>query len=397
MKAETPTLKSPYPYFGGKSRAAPLIWSRLGTGDQAPGNFVDAFAGSLAPLLGRPGWSPEAGYIETVNDLDCNLAGFWRALQRDPDGIADRIDYPISEVDVAARHRYLVDDRSGEYRKRLLDDPHHYDVERAAWWVWGAACWIGSGWCTPKAPDQLPHLGKTGTSSHKQGVHTVGTKVPHIGLGLEGSRYQGVNQKTQQVVPMVGLSESGEAYQGVNQKSQRENLLDWMRALAHRTRNVRIVCGDWARIVRPSITTVYQGITAVLLDPPYQGYEVVYGTGRRKKGDPPATLSVSEQCRVWAREHGSHPRLRIALCGYGDEHDELLQYGWTVESWKAVGGYGNQSESNENRHRERIWFSPGCIGGSGGGVRENPCSPRVVEEPHEVEDESVVGVDDGGW
>ena len=31
--------------------------------------------------------------------------------------------------------------------------------------------------------------------------------------------------------------------------------------------------------------------------------------------------------------------------------------------WKARGGYGSQRAdgSNNNRHRERIWFSPGCL------------------------------------
>ena len=36
-------LRSPYPYFGGKSRVASLIWSRLGD----PGNFIEPFFGEL--------------------------------------------------------------------------------------------------------------------------------------------------------------------------------------------------------------------------------------------------------------------------------------------------------------------------------------------------------------
>jgi hypothetical protein len=31
-----------------------------------------------------------------------------------------------------------------------------------------------------------------------------------------------------------------------------------------------------------------------------------------------------------------------------------------VLSWKATGAYLGQSD-NKNRHRERIWFSPGCL------------------------------------
>ena len=36
------------------------------------------------------------------------------------------------------------------------------------------------------------------------------------------------------------------------------------------------------------------------------------------------------------------------------------EHGWSVYSWKANGGYGNQGESRgrDNANRERIWFSP---------------------------------------
>lgn len=42
------TLRAPFPWFGGKSRAAPLIWEALGD----VRNYVEPFAGSLAVLLG---------------------------------------------------------------------------------------------------------------------------------------------------------------------------------------------------------------------------------------------------------------------------------------------------------------------------------------------------------
>src|SRR3989304_10483635 len=68
--------KPPFPYFGGKSRVAHIVWERLG---DVP-NYVEPFAGSLAVLLNRP-HDPR---IETVNDKDCYIANFWRALQLDP-------------------------------------------------------------------------------------------------------------------------------------------------------------------------------------------------------------------------------------------------------------------------------------------------------------------------
>ena len=71
MEARIDALKAPFPWFGGKSRAAAIIWSRLGDVQ----TYNEPFAGSLAVLLARP----HQPRVETVNDLDCYLANFWRA------------------------------------------------------------------------------------------------------------------------------------------------------------------------------------------------------------------------------------------------------------------------------------------------------------------------------
>ena len=96
----TQLLRAPFPWFGGKSRAASIIWARFG--DVA--NYIEPFAGSLAVLLARP--TPPR--IETVNDLDCNVANFWRAVQADPEAVAKFAAWPVNEADLHARHRWLV-------------------------------------------------------------------------------------------------------------------------------------------------------------------------------------------------------------------------------------------------------------------------------------------------
>lgn len=73
-------MKAPFPWFGGKSKVAPIIWDRFG---DVP-NYVEPFFGSGAVLLNRP---TESG-TETINDLDCMVANFWRALQHDPEALA---------------------------------------------------------------------------------------------------------------------------------------------------------------------------------------------------------------------------------------------------------------------------------------------------------------------
>ena len=133
-------LKSPFPWFGGKSRAAHLIWQAFG--DAA--NYVEPFAGSLATVLLREEYDP-LRHTETVNDLDCYVANFWRALQHDPDSVSHWCDQPVSEVDLHARHNWLIS--RTDFREKMLRDPDFYDVKVAGWWVWGLCCWIGSGWC----------------------------------------------------------------------------------------------------------------------------------------------------------------------------------------------------------------------------------------------------------
>lgn len=150
----------------------------------------------------------------------------------------------------------------------------------------------------------------------------------------------------------------------------------FMQALSDRLRLVRVACGDWSRVVGPSVTTKI-GLTAVFLDPPYDPehrQESLYAQDD-KKGDVPLSTQVREWCveEITDGKKGSrgyfrgprfmHPRLRIALCGYaGEGHEVLESLGWEVVAWKANGGYGNQNkEGNDNEDRERIWFSPHCL------------------------------------
>lgn len=51
---------------------------------------------------------------------------------------------------------------------------------------------------------------------------------------------------------------------------------------------------------------------------------------------------------------------RIVLCGYNDEHDELIRHGWTVEAGKAGRGSGYSTDAKAGR-RERLWVSPECM------------------------------------
>jgi hypothetical protein len=319
-------LRAPFPYFGGKYRVADLIWERIG---DVP-NWIEPFAGSLAVTLKRP----HPPKIETVNDKDCYLANFWRALQAEPEAVAAWADWPVNEADQHARHLWLI--QQAEFRERMQTDPDYYDVQIAGWWVWGQSIWIGSGWCQSAYTadwGQLPHLGDAGRGVHRQ--------LPHLGNAGMGVHRQRPH-----------LGNAGMGYDPEDDDAS--PLVDYLNALAARLRRVRVCCGDWSRICGPT-PTVKQGLTGVFLDPPY-------GDGDRV-ADLYAvdSMSVAADVRAWALEWGDDPRMRIALCGYEGEHD--MPPSWECVAWKAHGGYGSQGneQGRENAARERIWFSPHCL------------------------------------
>jgi DNA adenine methylase len=333
MKRAATKHRAPFPWFGGKSRVAPLIWHRFG---DVP-NYVEPFAGSLAVLLQRP----HGPHIETVNDLDGLVCNFWRALQAAPDDVARYADWPVSELDLHARHLWLTNAGRAQV-ERLRDDPQYFDAKTAGWWVWGCCQWIGSGWCEHPEWQQLPHLGNAG-----MGIHRPSQQLPHLGNAGRGDETPAPGGRRYGHPP----AESETPRFGVNPE-----LYDYFHHLADRIRSVRVCCGDWSRVCGPT-PTVKQGITGLLLDPPYD-------QGERDGELYAIETAVAADVRRWCLENGSDKRLRVALCGYQGEHEELESAGWSVIAWKARGGYGSQGNGTagrENAKRERVWFSPHCL------------------------------------
>jgi hypothetical protein len=394
-------LRAPFPWFGGKSRVADIVWDRFGNVD----NYVEPFAGSLAVLLGRP----HAPQTETVNDMDCYLANFWRALAIDPEGLTLHADWPVNEADLHARHLWLVN--QDQFRERMKTEPDYFDVRIAGWWVWGISQWIGSGWCS--RPDWM---GRTNAAAQGRGIHRKqqSRKRPmihggHTGKGIHqedlnrrhmdvdakwnsrpilSSAGEGIHRKVNRKLPSLGDSGRGvarqlprlSAHQGINREGvelkrphlsghgngigihsgeRSSALLAYFDELASRLRRVRVCCGDWKRVTGPSVT-VKHGVCGIFLDPPYD-MRVVGGPAPSDGLYSTHSNDVSAEVRQWAIENGDNPLLRIALCGYEGEHS--MPESWACVPWKAHGGYGSQrgGKGNENAGRERIWFSPYCL------------------------------------
>lgn len=89
----TVTIKTPFPYYGGKNNLAPWILSH------APEHvvYIEPFVGSAAVLLAKP-----ESRVEVINDLNGDVVNFWRVLR-------DRHDELVALLELTpyARDEYL--------------------------------------------------------------------------------------------------------------------------------------------------------------------------------------------------------------------------------------------------------------------------------------------------
>ena len=127
-------------------------------------------------------------------------------------------------------------------------------------------------------------------------------------------------------------------------------------------------CGHWSRVCESESVTTRLGTTAVFLDPPYPIKRKSNGKRSRSgglyQGDHADELDrLRDEVLAWCVERGADRRMRICLACYEDDGYEVLErdHGWRVESWTANGGYGNRSGNKDNRERERLYYSPGCL------------------------------------
>ena len=225
-------MKAPFPYFGGKRAVAKDVWQRLGS----PTQYIEPFCGSAAMLLA----APRPATLEVVCDANGFIANFWRAVKHQPAKVAEWADYPVSHIDLGARHKWLMEQR-GRIGEAMQDADWPGDAKVAGWWLWGQCCWIGSGWCDWEKVGQGPHASDAG--------------------------------------------------RGVLLTSCGRTAWTWLHKLADRLERVRVVHGDWDRC----LNNHFGGKdTAVFLDPPYKAYEKLYGV----------TQSVAAAAEDWARDNG---------------------------------------------------------------------------------------------
>jgi site-specific DNA-adenine methylase len=345
--------KAPFPWFGGKSKAAPLVWELLGDVE----HYVEPFAGSLAVLLNRP-HPVNTGRAETVNDLDGLIVNAWRAIQWHPEETAEHASWPVSELDKMARELALTRWREDNLVAKLGGSAEWCDPKMAGWWLWGVCIQIGAfvrgG---PWTADENGMIVKIDRKAEGYGEPGVKRDRPHLSNG------RGVNRSSN-CEPGVLSDQPGNEFH----PHTMPELVRWFQWLSARLRHVRILNGDWARLVTDGASKTLNvrmggGHAGIFLDPPYAD-TAERSTGLYGFDD----FEVAHKVKAWCAEYGDDPDRRIVLAGYDGEHDnELADLGWTSHEWFTTGylqgGYSQQSQdgSGHQQDRERLWASPHCL------------------------------------
>jgi hypothetical protein len=344
------TLRAPFPWFGGKRDVCDLVWQRLGRVKQ----YVEPFCGSAAVLLA----APYPASLEVIGDTNGFVANFWRATIHQPAEVARWADYPVSHIDLGARHQWLMAQRD-RIGAELQDSEWPGDAHAAGYWLWGQCCWIGSGWCEWEAAGKIPHVGNAGmgvqaagqiphVSDAGRGVQAAG-QIPHVGNAGMGGTSLGTDTACE---ALDDLSSAGQGIQATGQiphlssaglwTSGGRTAWHWLHKLAARLERVRMIHGDWSRTLNHHYGS---NATAVFFDPPYDNFEGVYRVG-----------SCAQAVADWCRENAS---LRIALCGHAGDYDLP---GWDAVPWKRK---RLTYSSDKTTDQECIWFSPACMPATG--------------------------------
>ena len=210
-------LRAPFPYPGGKSRIAEIVWSALG--DVA--SYLEPFCGSCAVLLGRPGG---AGKYELVNDANGLVVNVWRALKFAPSSVAKFCDDPPSEVDLRARAAELKK-RAASLTASLEEYPEGFDAQAAGWWIWCQAVGLGPDWFSQTRPSMI--------KPYRRGILSPEATPAH----------------------------------------------EWFAAIQKRIERVGLACGDFERLLTESalgFNNTGTTPTGIFADPPYPGEALDY-------------------------------------------------------------------------------------------------------------------------
>ena len=418
---ESKKMTAPFPYFGGKRRAATLVWERFGE----VFTYIEPFAGSLAVLLQK-----DPMPREIVNDLDGFVVNFWRAVKFDPEQTAFWADMPTCHLTLSAVRKYLG--KRLPMLEELAEEPDAYDTRLAGYWAWCVSNSIGMPSLTNKSDMPALYPGETGrgVGAQRKNVPTGKQPIilwnssgrgvaaqrnylpqgerPHIekgdsgvgvqtqkkelpggarpilnhgggGIGVETNRIkipqgkrphidrnpvgQGVSAQRKEI-PHINFNQGG---QGINAQRRifstnnnpytGDRLNHWFSQLATRLARTYILCKDWSDIFSPTLTGLVQGKTETV----GVFFDPPYATkGRKKDLYRVDSMSIAAQVQAKAIELGANPHIRVCVAGYIDDY-EPFPSDWECVLWTKDGiRMGGQSKQ-AYRREEALWFSPHCL------------------------------------
>ena len=306
-------FKSLFPYFGGKSKIAPVVWDLLG----GINNYVEPFVGSGACFFLMP---YTLNPTTTINDASGLMANLWRSIQRDHEAVALEASKLLGETDLHACELEALA-ISDDLTKRLEADIDYFNPVIAGRYLWGLCNKIGG-----FAVDGGPWVNHNGVLTDSRriecGGRGISRELPHLGNCGRG----------------ISRELTGD--------TREDYILHLMQYFVSRLERTRIACGDWGRVCKSRSVTTNHGLTGIFLDPPYE-----------VSGDLYKDNGCFREVVEWAASESNNPKLRIVLAGYDCPEVDNILTGWEKVRWNQCFGYGGA----KNGSRETIWASPGCL------------------------------------
>ena len=348
-------LDPPFPAYGGKSRAAGLVWELLGQ----PGHYVEPFCRTAAVALAAP---PGVRLI-VVNDLDSMVSNFWRALQSAPDEVAGHADFPASHDDLAARREWLRI-RWPDLQALLQLDPFACSPMVAGWWAWGVCHSID---LMPLNRPPPAHR-RLYLEQLRQAYRAVESRATGGGGAATAAATGG------RIDYAAGSQPIAHSGRGIAAKAHRDEyrypwgagLRPYLRRLAERTRSWLILNKDAARILKSrsnmGVAPAETGLAAAFIDPPYEadrrslayGHDAGYET--RQAVDALLTPHPQDGLTMWQR-----PNLRIVIAAYARHRLERRLPGARVYPWQRQGGMEGTGQADRQDRQEVLIANPQCL------------------------------------
>ena len=185
----------------------------------------------------------------------CNA---FRAIQHDPDAVAQWADYPTIHQDLTARRHWLADWRDAN-AARLSVDPLAYDAQAAGWWIWCVSSWIGgSGDMLRRQIDKRPHVHNNhgGRGVQVQRANAPGglaiDQIPHVNKNPGGQGVQAQRMFTSLVGwPMTRPQQSRRSWGPVHGRSVRRwpatdcasSIVQWRQGVRHKDEALKAASG----------------------------------------------------------------------------------------------------------------------------------------------------------